>query len=136
MSSQPTAQRSGHVSLLHLACGWKPSYNNLPQFLRRASMENGSGLGKPAIRPETSPAPPPHSKKRVTQKPQKPPTISVPQFPENRPKPSHPPPLKIDHDVPLPNIVAWAPTQMSVPLAATTRSAAQLTLPNLPVALV
>jgi len=65
------------------------------------------------------------------------PIISVPPEPDNRTQTIvTPPDLKIDHDVPLPNIVAWAPTQMSVPLAATTRSAAQITLPNLPVAVV
>ena len=65
------------------------------------------------------------------------PIISVPPESDNRTQTIvTPPDLKIDHDVPLPNIVAWAPTQMSVPLAATTQSAAQLTLPNLPVAVV
>ena len=66
------------------------------------------------------------------------PIISVPAEADNRTQtivtPSN---LKLNHDVPLPNIVAWSQTeaQPAVPLAATS-AAANLRLPELPVAAV
>src|SRR6266446_5016119 len=62
--------------------------------------------------------------------------ISVPPEADNRSQtivtPSH---VKLNHDVPLPNIVAWSQTQPRVPLASTT-AAANMRLPSLPVAAV
>jgi TonB family protein len=40
--------------------------------------------------------------------------------------------LKLSHDVPLPNLMAWTPVPAPVPAAATTHSASQLTLPIVP----
>ncbi len=65
------------------------------------------------------------------------PIISVPPEPDNRSQTIVTPPrIKLNHEVPLPNIVAWSQTQVAVPLAATARSAAELKLPALPPAVV
>jgi len=59
--------------------------------------------------------------------------ISVPPEPDNRTQMIVTPPnLKLNHEVPLPNIVAWSQTQVAVPLAATVRSAADLKMLALP----
>lgn len=56
--------------------------------------------------------------------------ISVPPEPDNRKQTIvAPPQLKLDHDVPLPNVVAWNQAAPSVPLAATNPAAK----PNVPV---
>lgn len=46
------------------------------------------------------------------------------------------PDVKLDRDVPMPNIVAWSQTQQSVPLGATARNAADLKAPPLAAAAV
>lgn len=58
--------------------------------------------------------------------------LSVPPNPDN----NHqtivtPPKIKLDHDVPLPNIVAWTPVPSTQPVAASARSVAQLKVPQL-----
>ena len=56
--------------------------------------------------------------------------ISVPPEPDNRRQTIvAPPKLKLDHDLPLPNVVAWNHAAPTVPLAATTPA----TKPNVPV---
>ncbi len=57
--------------------------------------------------------------------------LSVPPNPDN----NHqtivtPPKLKLDHDVPLPNIVAWTPIPAAQPIAASARSVSQLKVPQ------
>ncbi len=42
-----------------------------------------------------------------------------------------PPNIKLDHDVPLPNIVAWTPVPARQPIAASARSVSQLKMPEL-----
>jgi len=65
------------------------------------------------------------------------PIISVPPEPDNRAQTIVTPPnLELNHDVPLPNVVAWPRTQAAVPLAATARSAADLRMPALPMSVV
>jgi TonB family protein len=64
------------------------------------------------------------------------PIISVPPEPDNRRQTIvTPPKIKLDHDVPLPNIVALSPAQPAVPMAATSK-AADLRLPALPTSVV
>ncbi len=58
--------------------------------------------------------------------------LSVPPNPDN----NHqtivtPPKIKLDHDVALPNIVAWTPVPSAQPIAASARSAAQLKVPQI-----
>src|SRR5580704_18074683 len=57
--------------------------------------------------------------------------LSVPPNPDN----THqtivtPPKVKLDHDVALPNIVAWTPVPSTQPVAASARSVSQLTVPQ------
>jgi TonB family protein len=62
--------------------------------------------------------------------------ISVPPEADNRSQTIvTPSDVKLNHDVPLPNIVAWSQTQPTVPLASTA-AAANMRLPSLPVAAV
>jgi TonB family protein len=64
------------------------------------------------------------------------PIISVPPEPDNRRQTIvTPPKIKLNHDVPLPNVVAWGPAQPSVPMAATSK-ATELRLPTLPTSVV
>jgi hypothetical protein len=63
--------------------------------------------------------------------------ISVPSEPDNRSQTIVvPPQLKLNRDVAMPNIVAWSPNQLAIPLAATARSAADVRLPALPTSVV
>ncbi len=57
--------------------------------------------------------------------------LSVPRNPDN----THqtiitPPKIKLDHDVALPNIVAWTPIPAAQPIAASARSVSQLKVPQ------
>jgi TonB family protein len=64
------------------------------------------------------------------------PIISVPPEPDNRRQTIvTPPQLKLNHDVPLPNVVAWGPAKPAVPLAATNRTT-DLRLPQMTTAVV
>jgi TonB family protein len=64
------------------------------------------------------------------------PIISVPPEPDNRRQTIVvPPKLKLDHDVPLPNVVAWGPANPAVPLAATNQTT-NLQLPEMTTAVV
>jgi TonB family protein len=61
------------------------------------------------------------------------PIISVPPEADNRTQTVvAPPKLKLEHDVPLPNVVAWARPQPTIPTAAVSSSPANLKLPALP----
>ena len=67
------------------------------------------------------------------------PIISVPPEADNRSQTIvTPSDIKLDHDMPLPNIVAWSQTQAqpAMPLASTTAASQNLRLPTLPVAAV
>jgi TonB family protein len=60
------------------------------------------------------------------------PIISVPPQADNHVQTIvTPPDVKLDRDVPMPNIVAWSQRQPSVPLGATARNAADLKAPTL-----
>ncbi len=63
--------------------------------------------------------------------------ISVPREPDNRTQTIvTPPDIRLDREVLLPNMVAWTRAALVVPVAATSRAAAQLKLPSLPEAVV
>jgi TonB family protein len=65
------------------------------------------------------------------------PIISVPPDSDNHKQTIVTPPnVKLDRDVPMPNIVAWSPTQPLVPLAATEHLPASVKLPVLPTTVV
>jgi len=61
------------------------------------------------------------------------PIISVPPEADNRAQTVVTPPnLKLDHDIPLPNVVAWARPEPTIPAAAVADSPSSLKLPVLP----
>jgi TonB family protein len=63
------------------------------------------------------------------------PIISVPPEPDNRRQTIvAPPQLKLDHDVALPNVVAWGPANPAIPMAAT--KATDRRMPALPTSVV
>ena len=65
------------------------------------------------------------------------PIISVPPDADNhRQTIVTPPKLKLDHDVPLPNVVAWNRPQPAIPLAAATRRTSDEKLPALSTAVI
>jgi TonB family protein len=65
------------------------------------------------------------------------PIISVPPESDNRTQTIVTPPnLKLSREVPVPNIVAWTPGNLPVPMAATRRSVAQLQMPELTVSVI
>jgi len=65
------------------------------------------------------------------------PIISVPPEADNRAQTIvAPPKLKLDRDVPLPNIVAWSHSQPTIPVAAVADSPSDLKLPMLPASVV
>jgi TonB family protein len=58
--------------------------------------------------------------------------LSVPPSPDNLHQTVvTPPKVKLSHDVPLPNIVAWTPIPSAQPVAASARSVSQLKVPQL-----
>ena len=60
------------------------------------------------------------------------PIISVPPDADNRRQTIvTPPQLKLEHDVPLPNVVSWNQAQPAIPLAAATRRTSDVKLPAL-----
>ncbi len=79
-----------------------------------------TGGAKPRVAAKGDPA---YSPQRI---------ISVPPEADNhRQTIVTPPNLKITHDVPLPNIIAWNQPRPTIPLAATTRRASDMKLPAL-----
>ena len=62
------------------------------------------------------------------------PILSVPPEPDNhRQTIVTPPKLKLNQDLPLPNVVAWDRTPPTVPIAATSRATSAVKMPALPV---
>jgi len=65
------------------------------------------------------------------------PILSVPPEADNRKQTIVAPPnLKLDHDVPLPNVVAWNNVAPTVPLAATAARPSDLKIPTLPTSVI
>jgi TonB family protein len=65
------------------------------------------------------------------------PIISVPPEADNRRQTIvSPPKLKLEHDVPLPNVVAWNHPQPAVPLAAATRRTSDVQMPSVSTAVI
>jgi TonB family protein len=65
------------------------------------------------------------------------PILSVPPEADNHKQTIVAPPnLKLDHDVPLPNVVAWNQVQPTIPLAATAARPSDLKIPTLPTSVI
>lgn len=85
----------------------------LPPLNTRAASKHVAQKGDPAHAPQ--------------------PIISVPPEADNRTQTIVvPPKVRIDHEVPLPNLVAWSEAAPAVPLSATVRSTTDFKLPSLP----
>ncbi len=125
---------SGHilfVVLVYLICTL-PFFNRAP--LLHSPMENT----RIEYVPLSDYLPPINTAEKAQMKPRtgapklaKQEILSVPANPDN----THqtvvtPPKVKLDHDVPLPNIVAWTPIPSTQPVAASARSVSQLTVPQ------
>lgn len=90
--------------------------------------------------PESEYLPPLNSRPRLSYQPQKgepeyarQEIISVPADADNKTQTIvTPPKIKLERDVPMPNIVAWSPEKAAIPMAATARTAADMKLPDLP----
>ncbi len=126
---------SGHIAFItvvYLVCTL-PFFNRAPQL--HSPLENT----EVAYVPVSEYLPPINTAAKAAMKPRhgapklaKQEILSVPANPDN----NHqtivtPPKVKLDHDVALPNIVAWTPIPAAQPIAASARSVSQLKVPQL-----
>ena len=120
------------VTLVYLVCTL-PFFNRAPQL--QSPLENT----ELSYVPVSEYLPPINTAQKAAMKPRhgapklaKQEILSVPANPDN----NHqtivtPPKIKLDHDVALPNIVAWTPIPAAQPIAASARSVSQLKVPEL-----
>jgi len=130
----------GHIAVIAALWGWSQLWTQRPQIVQRsvfhssdvvyydaseylAPLDTGGTraqvpkAGEPAYAPQ--------------------PIISVPPEADNRTQTIvAPPKLKLDHDVPLPNIVAMGQPKPTIPMAAMANSPSDLKLPMLPTSVV
>ncbi len=125
----------GHVvliTLVYLVC-------TLPFFNRTPKLNSPFQNTEISYYPVSDYLPPINTAAKAAMKPRrgapklaKQEILSVPPNPDN----THqtivtPPKIKLNHDVPLPNIVAWTPIPSAQPVAASARSVSQLKVPQL-----
>ena len=120
------------VTVVYLVCTL-PFFNRAPQL--HSPLENADLTYVPV----SDYLPPINTAAKAAMKPRhgapklaKQEILSVPANPDN----NHqtivtPPKIKLDHDVALPNIVAWTPVPAAQPIAASARSVSQLKVPQL-----
>ena len=120
------------ITVVYLVCTL-PFFNRAPQL--HSPLDNADL----AYVPVSDYLPPINTAKKAAMKPRhgapklaRQEILSVPANPDN----NHqtivtPPKLKLDHDVALPNIVAWTPVPAAQPIAASARPVSQLTMPQL-----
>jgi TonB family protein len=126
---------SGHIAvitLVYLVC-------TLPFFNRAPKLNSPYENTHISYYPVSDYLPPINTAAKAAMKPRhgapklaKQEILSVPPNPDN----THqtivtPPKIKLNHDVPLPNIVAWTPIPSAQPVAASARSVSQLKVPQL-----
>ncbi len=119
------------VALVYLIC-------TLPFFNRSPQLKSPFDNTKIEYYPVSEYLPPINTAQKAAMKPRhgapklaKQEILSVPPNPDN----THqtivtPPKLKLDHDVALPNIVAWTPIPAAQPIAASARSVSQMKVPQ------
>jgi TonB family protein len=125
----------GHIALItvvYLVC-------TLPFFNRTPQLNSPFQNTEISYYPVSDYLPPINTAAKAAMKPRhgapklaKQEILSVPPNPDN----THqtivtPPKIKLNHDVPLPNIVAWTPIPSAQPVAASARSVSQLKVPQL-----
>lgn len=126
---------SGHIAviaLVYLVC-------TLPFFNRTPKLNSPYENTQISYYPVSDYLPPINTAAKAAMKPRRgapklarQEILSVPPNPDN----THqtivtPPKIKLNHDVPLPNIVAWTPIPSTQPVAASARSVSQLKVPQL-----
>jgi len=119
------------ITLVYLVC-------TLPLFNRAPKLNSPLDNTQISYYPVSEYLPPINTAAKAAMKPRhgapklaKQEILSVPANPDN----NHqtivtPPKIKLDHDVRLPNIVAWTPVPSTQPVAASARSVAQLKVPT------
>ena len=125
-----------HVLVVFLLWGSWQLIGNRPRLTNPSTFNRGDVI----YYPESEYLPPVNSLRHISYRAEKgqpayakQDIISVPSDPDNTQQTIvTPPKLKLDHDVPMPNIVAWSPSTVAVPMAATQRTAAEMKLPELP----
>lgn len=131
----------GHILVIAALWGWAQLWPQRPQIVERPVFHSSDVIYYDAA--EYLP-PLDTSSSEHRQLPQKgqpehapQPIISVPPEADNRTQTIvAPPKLKLDHDVPLPNVVAMGRPQPTIPTAALAGSPADLKLPVLPTSVV
>ncbi len=125
------------VALIYLAC-------ILPFFNRKPELRSPFDNTQLVYTPVSDYLPPINTSAKAEMKPRhgapklaKQEILSVPANPDN----THqtiitPPKVKLDHDVTMPNIVAWTPIPATQPVAASAQSVSQLKVPQLDVPVV
>jgi len=120
------------VTVVYLVCTL-PFFNRVPRL--HSPLENADFTYVPV----SEYLPPINTGQKAAMKPRhgapklaKQEILSIPANPDN----NHqtivtPPKIKLDHDVALPNIVAWTPVPAAQPIAASARSVSQLKVPQL-----
>src|SRR5579863_681393 len=129
----------GHILLIVALCGWARLWPQRAQIVQRPMFHSSDVVYYEATeylspldtRGATNRLPMKGKPEHAVQ-----PIISVPPESDNRTQTVvAPPQLKLDHDVPLPNIVAWGRPQLTIPLAVT-NSLSDVKLPVLPTSVV
>jgi len=125
----------GHIvviALVYLACTL-PFFNRTPQL--QSPYENTTITYYPVsdyLPPINTAAKAEVKTRRGAPKLARQEILSVPPSPDNLHQTVvTPPKVKLSHDVPLPNIVAWTPIPSAQPVAASARSVSQLKVPQL-----
>jgi TonB family protein len=130
----------GHIAVIAALWGWSQLWARRPQIVQRPVFRSSdvvyydaseylppldSGATRDPVQKTGDPAYAPQ------------PIISVPPEADNRSQTIvAPPKLKLDHDVPLPNVVAWAQPKPTIPSAAMASSPSELKLPVMPTSVV
>jgi TonB family protein len=130
----------GHIAVIAALWGWSQIWSHRPQIVQRPVFHRSdvvyydasdylAPLDTGGIRAQSP------STGDPVYAPQ--PIISVPPEADNRTQTIvAPPKLKLDHDVPLPNIVALGQPKPTIPMAAMANSPSDLKLPVLPTSVV
>jgi TonB family protein len=125
----------GHAAVIAAIWGWAQLWPQRPQIVQRTVFHSSDVIYYAASEylPPLNTGGERHSAKKGEPAYAPQPIISVPPESDNRKQTIvAPPPVKLDRDVPLPNVVAWAHTQPVIPIAVTARSVTDARLPVLP----
>jgi TonB family protein len=130
----------GHILVIAALWGWSQLWPQRPQIVQRNVFHSSDVIYYEApeyLAPLNTGGTQPRLPKKGAPEYAVQPIISVPPEADNRRQTIVAPPnLKLDHDVSLPNIVAWARSKLTIPPAAVAASPSDLKLPVLPASVV